>query len=39
VVTALGQEGYAAPAALRADMHFVRGVRLPFQKFLRNPEG
>jgi uncharacterized protein GlcG (DUF336 family) len=39
VVTAVGATGYAVPAALRADMFFVRGARLPFQKFDRNPEG
>lgn len=39
VVTASGAVGFAAPEALRADQYFVRGVRLPFQKFLRNPRG
>ncbi|MBW3596723.1 MAG: hypothetical protein KY475_05545 [Planctomycetes bacterium] len=39
VVTFSGQAGYAAPADLRADRFFVRGVRLPFQKFNRNPRG
>jgi uncharacterized protein GlcG (DUF336 family) len=39
VVTFSGQVGYAAPADLRADRFFVRGVRLPFQKFNRNPRG
>ncbi len=37
VVTFFGQAGYAAPNAIRADQFFVRGVRLPFQKFSRNP--
>jgi uncharacterized protein GlcG (DUF336 family) len=39
VVTAAGQVGYAPPLELRADRVFYRGVRLPFQKFNRNPEG
>jgi uncharacterized protein GlcG (DUF336 family) len=37
VVTFAGTAGYETPAALRADQYFVRGTRLPFQKFLRNP--
>jgi uncharacterized protein GlcG (DUF336 family) len=37
VVTFSGSQGYVAPANLRADMVFYRGVRLPFQKFNRNP--
>ncbi len=37
VVTVSGQLGYAAPDNLRADQYFVDGVRLPFQKFNRNP--
>jgi len=37
VVTVSGQIGYAAPDNLRADQYFVDGVRLPFQKFNRNP--
>jgi uncharacterized protein GlcG (DUF336 family) len=40
VVTFAGQKGFEPPASvLRADQTFVRGVRLPYQKFLRNPEG
>lgn len=39
VVTAFGQVGFEPPDALRADRVFYRGVRLPFQKFNRNPEG
>ena len=39
VVTFMGFQGYAAPAHLRADRVFYRGVRLPFQKFNRNPQG
>jgi uncharacterized protein GlcG (DUF336 family) len=37
VVTFFGQTGFAPPNAIRADQFFVRGVRLPFQKFSRNP--
>lgn len=39
VVAAAGQQGFTPPAALRADMLFYRGVRLPYQKFNRNPRG
>lgn len=39
VVTAFGAVGFAAPLDVRADQVFVRDIRLPFQKFLRNPEG
>jgi uncharacterized protein GlcG (DUF336 family) len=39
VVTARGMVGFAPPAAIRADQVFYRGVRLPFQKFNRNPRG
>ncbi len=38
VVAAGGARGFEAPAALRADQVFVRGVRLPYLKFNRNPE-
>src|SRR5262249_5848744 len=31
--------GFGAPSDLRADQVFVRGVRLPYFKFPRNPEG
>ena len=37
-VTAGGAAGYEAPDALRADQIFIRGVRLPYFKFPRNPE-
>lgn len=37
VVTAAGQVGYEAPAEIRVDQFTVAGVRLPFQKFNRNP--
>ena len=39
VVTAGGQVGYEPPAELRADTAYYRNVRLPFQKFNRNPRG
>ncbi len=39
VVTVAGQKGFAAPDAVRADQYFAAGVRLPFQKFNRNPRG
>ena len=39
VVTARGQRGFEPPKNLRADRVFYRGVRLPFQKFNRNPQG
>ena len=38
-VAIFGSEGFEPPDFLQADQFFVRGVRLPFQKFLRNPEG
>jgi uncharacterized protein GlcG (DUF336 family) len=39
VTTVAGQRGFDAPIGVRADQFFVRGVRLPYQKFNRNPEG
>lgn len=39
VVTVMGNAGYDPSAALRVDNVFVRGVRIPYQKFNRNPEG
>ena len=39
VVTFAGAQGYSAPIAIQADQAFYRGVRLPFQKFNRNPQG
>lgn len=40
VVTYYGQQGYLVPAGtLRADQVLVDGVRLPYQKFNRNPNG
>ncbi|MGC4006701.1 MAG: heme-binding protein [Pirellulales bacterium] len=37
VVTTAASLAYAAPPALRADMYFIRNVRLPYSKFNRNP--
>jgi uncharacterized protein GlcG (DUF336 family) len=38
VVTFAAQQGFLVPpSVLRADQVFVRGVRLPYQKFNRNP--
>jgi uncharacterized protein GlcG (DUF336 family) len=40
VVALGGTDGYFVPQnILRADQVFVRGIRLPYQKFNRNPEG
>ncbi|MBA4066460.1 MAG: hypothetical protein C0501_22665 [Isosphaera sp.] len=40
VVTSTGQEGFLVPEeAIRADEVLVRGVRLPYQKYNRNPTG
>jgi uncharacterized protein GlcG (DUF336 family) len=36
VVTVGGQMNFAAALNIRADQYFVRGVRLPYQKFDRN---
>ena len=38
VVTVAGQAGFEVVGVRRADMVFVNGVRLPYQKFNRNPE-
>src|SRR5205807_3648861 len=38
VVTSAGIFGFDAPPAIRADEYFVRGVRLPYFNFPRNPE-
>jgi uncharacterized protein GlcG (DUF336 family) len=37
-VTAGGAQGFEAPPEIRADQVFIRGVRLPYWKFPRNPE-
>lgn len=39
VVTAGGQVGFAAPESLRVDQYVIGSVRLPFQKYNRNPQG
>jgi uncharacterized protein GlcG (DUF336 family) len=40
IVTSTGQEGFLVPEdAIRADEVLVRGVRLPYQKYNRNPTG
>ncbi len=36
-VTSGGAAGFQAPANMRADQLLVRGVRLPYFKFPRNP--
>ncbi len=36
-VTSGGAAGFQAPTSMRADQIFVRGVRLPYFKFPRNP--
>jgi uncharacterized protein GlcG (DUF336 family) len=36
-VTAQGAIGFPAPASVRADQVILRGVRLPYQTFPRNP--
>jgi hypothetical protein len=37
VVTFAGQAGFNAPDSLRADFAFYQGIRLPYQKFNRQP--
>ncbi|HEX8283867.1 MAG TPA: heme-binding protein [Pyrinomonadaceae bacterium] len=37
LIAAAGANGYAPPAAIRADQFIVRGTRLPFLKFPRSP--
>lgn len=39
VVTFMGAKGFEPSPTLRVDNVFVRGVRVPYQKFNRNPEG
>jgi uncharacterized protein GlcG (DUF336 family) len=39
VVTVAGAQGFEPPPGLRADQFFFNGVRLPYQKFNRNPQG
>jgi uncharacterized protein GlcG (DUF336 family) len=38
VVTAAGASGYLPARSIRADQFRIRGIRLPFVKYLRNPE-
>jgi len=38
VVTTAGQVGFTPFGAPRADQTFFAGVRLPYQKYDRNPE-
>jgi hypothetical protein len=37
LISAAGSNGFVSPAGVRADQILVRGVRLPFVKFPRNP--
>jgi hypothetical protein len=37
-VTAGGAQGFEAPPGIRADQVLIRGVRLPYWLFPRNPE-
>ena len=37
-VTAAGAQGFEPPAQIRSDYVFIRGVRIPYWKFPRNPE-
>ncbi|MFN9348294.1 MAG: dockerin type I domain-containing protein [Planctomycetota bacterium] len=37
VVTSVGEISLTAPVSKRADQHYVANVRLPYQKFNRNP--
>ena len=39
VVTLAGIAGFEPPTNLRVDQYFYKGVRLPYQKNNRNPEG
>ena len=39
VVTAAGAAGFEPNPAIRIDQLFVRGIRVPYQKFNRNPQG
>jgi len=37
IIAAMGSAGFEAPAEMRSDRVFVRGVRLPYVKFPRHP--
>ncbi len=39
VVTSVASQDFAPLSPIRVDAFFVGGVRLPYQKFLRNPHG
>ena len=39
VVTVGGQRGFESPNVTYANNVYFAGVRLPYQKFNRNPEG
>jgi hypothetical protein len=39
VVTAGGIRGFTPAGSITADNFFFKGVRLPYQKFDRNPRG
>jgi uncharacterized protein GlcG (DUF336 family) len=39
IVTSAGQRGFGPPASIRVDQFPLAGVRLPFEKFNRNPFG
>jgi uncharacterized protein GlcG (DUF336 family) len=39
LITAAAVNGFQPPDALRADQFFLNGVRLPYQRFPRNPFG
>lgn len=37
LISAMGSAGFEAPAEIRSDRLFVRGIRLPYVKFPRHP--
>jgi uncharacterized protein GlcG (DUF336 family) len=38
IIATMGSAGFEAPAEMRSDRVFVRGVRLPYVKFPRHPD-
>jgi uncharacterized protein GlcG (DUF336 family) len=38
IIATMGSAGFEAPAEIRSDRVFVRGVRLPYVKFPRHPD-
>jgi uncharacterized protein GlcG (DUF336 family) len=38
IIASMGSAGFEAPASIRSDRVFVRGVRLPWVKFPRHPD-